>query len=396
MGRKRTSGLRNRKGVWHIDKQILGQRVCESTGSNSLEEAEIYLAKRTEEIRQAKVYGVRPRRTFRQAAIKYVEESQEKPSIAVEATQLKVLDRYIGHLPLEAIHMDSLKKYIEDRERIEPKKKKKTKKDGAENVKVLKKRTINYGLQVVRHILNLAEKEWKDEYGLSWLIKAPKIKLEEQKDARKPYPLSQGEQMRLFYELPIHLRRMALFAVNTGCRDQEICNLRWEWEIKVPEGSVFLIPEWQVKNGEERLVVLNRIAHRVIEEVRGVHPEYVFTFKGKPVTRMSNSAWNKARKRARLPQVRVHDLKHTFGRRLRAAEVSFEDRQDLLGHKSERITTHYSQAEYNNLIRAANKACDIESGKKLVILKRNRRSLASSGKSPARGFEGLPENGMRP
>jgi hypothetical protein len=26
-------------------------------------------------------------------------------------------------------------------------------------------------------------------------------------------------------------------------------------------------------------------------------------------------------------------MKHTFGRRLRAAGVSFEDRQDLLGHK---------------------------------------------------------------
>jgi hypothetical protein len=30
-----------------------------------------------------------------------------------------------------------------------------------------------------------------------------------------------------------------------------------------------------------------------------------------------------------------------FGRRLRAAGVSFEDRQDLLGHRSGRITTHY-------------------------------------------------------
>ena len=36
----------------------------------------------------------------------------------------------------------------------------------------------------------------------------------------------------------------------------------------------------------------------------------------------------------KLHQVRVHDLKHTFGRRLRAAGVSFEDRQDLLGHRS--------------------------------------------------------------
>jgi integrase len=363
MGRKRTSGLLNRKGIWHIDKKILGQRLCESTGSDSLEEAEIYLAKRIEEIRQAKIYGVRPKRTFRQAALKYLDENIGKASLRVEAINLKALDEYIGHLPLESIHMDSLKKYINERKR-------KT----TNNSKELKKRTINYGLQVVRHILNLAENEWKDEYGLSWLIKAPKIKLEPQTDGRKPYPLSQTEQIRLFNELPIHLRHMALFAVNTGCRDQEICTLKWEWEIKVPEGSVFLIPEWRVKNREERLVVLNRIAYGVINEVRGIHPEYVFTFRGRPITRMLNSAWKKARVRAGLPNIRVHDLKHTFGRRLRAAEVSFEDRQDLLGHKSSRITTHYSQSEYNNLILAANKVC--EAGSHLVVLKRNEKTLA--------------------
>jgi formylglycine-generating enzyme required for sulfatase activity len=61
---------------------------------------------------------------------------------------------------------------------------------------------------------------------------------------------------------------------------------------------------------------------------------------------------------AGLPQVRVHDLKHTFGRRLRAAGVSFEDRQDLLGHRSGRITTHYSAAELSRLIEAANSVCD--------------------------------------
>lgn len=366
MGRKRTSGLLNRKGVWHIDKKILGQRICESTGSDSLEEAEIYLAKRIEEIRQAKIYGVRPKRTFRQAAIKYVNENQHKASINRDIYLIKQIDTFIGYLPLESIHMGSFENYIKD-----------------QKLKNLKNRTINYGLQVVRHILNLAENEWKDNHGLSWLIKAPKIKLESQTDARKPYPLSFEEQINLFNELPIHLRRMALFAVNTGCRDQEICNLKWDWEIKVPEGSVFLIPPWRVKNREERLVILNRLAYQVIEEVRGIHSEYVFTFRGKPITRILNSAWKKARVRAGLPSIRVHDLKHTFGRRLRAAEVSFEDRQDLLGHKSGRITTHYSQAEYNNLIRASNKACNI--GNQLVIFNR-KETNASSRKSPVKDF----------
>jgi integrase len=77
---------------------------------------------------------------------------------------------------------------------------------------------------------------------------------------------------------------------------------------------------------------------------------------------MLNSGWKSARERIGLPQVRVHDLKHTFGRRLRAAGVSFEDRQDLLGHRAGRITTPYSAAELSRLIAAANRVCE-RSGK---------------------------------
>lgn len=87
---------------------------------------------------------------------------------------------------------------------------------------------------------------------------------------------------------------------------------------------------------------------------------------------MNDSAWRKARRCANLTQVRVHDLKHTFGRRLRAASVPFEDRQDLLGHRSGRITTHSSQAELANLTEAANRVCEEKSRKSpaLVVLKR--------------------------
>jgi hypothetical protein len=53
--------------------------------------------------------------------------------------------------------------------------------------------------------------------------------------------------------------------------------------------------------------------------------------------------------------VRVHDLKHTFGGRLRAAGVSEETRKVLLGHKNGDLTTHYSAAELAELITAVNK-----------------------------------------
>jgi integrase len=139
-----------------------------------------------------------------------------------------------------------------------------------------------------------------------------------------------------------------------------------------PDGEVFVLPDESTKNEEERVVVLNPVALKVLDAQRGKHPEYVFTYKGKPVRRMLSTAWRRARAQAGLPQVRVHDLRHTFGHRLRAAGVSFEDRQDLLGHKSERMTTHYSAPELAKLLDAASTACERREGTVLRVVEAKR------------------------
>ncbi|MGI9333163.1 MAG: tyrosine-type recombinase/integrase, partial [Gammaproteobacteria bacterium] len=323
--------------------------------------AEFYLARRIDEIRNAEIFGNRPDRSFRRAATKFLLENQHKRSIGDDAMHFKMLDPFIGELSLRAVHRGSLQSFVDWR-----------KKQG------VKTNTINLALKAVRRVLNLASSEWLDENGLTWLERAPKITMLKVTDARKPYPLSFEEQDRLFKELSAHLARMALFKVNTGCREQEVCGLRWHWEFDVPEmkTSLFLVPGDLVKNGEPRLIVLNRIAKSVIEEVRGEHPEFVFTHRGKPVLKMNNSGWKSARVRVGLKQVRVHDLKHTFGRRLRAANASFTDRQDLLGHKSTRITDHYSAAELENLVAAANSVCGNNSRKTpaLVLLREQKLS----------------------
>jgi integrase len=126
----------------------------------------------------------------------------------------------------------------------------------------------------------------------------------------------------------------------------------------VPElnTSVFIIEGDKVKNEQDRLIVLNRVARWVVDSVRGQHQEYVFvryprTKKAKPgcapievkpvpLDSMNTTAWKNGRMRAAdkweertgepapdgFRRLRVHDLKHTFGQRLRAAGVSFEDR----------------------------------------------------------------------
>ncbi len=91
--------------------------------------------------------------------------------------------------------------------------------------------------------------------------------------------------------------------------------------------------------------------------MRGMHPVHVFTYRGKPIKKIYGARHGAKLVKGWPAPGSSHDLKHTFGRRLRSAGVSFEDRQDLLGHTSGRITSHYSQAELGNLIAAANKVC---------------------------------------
>ena len=126
------------------------------------------------------IYGVRPVRTFEQAAAKFVLEHQHKRSIADDIGRLKGLMPWMGGIPLDRIHGGTLQPWIEQRRR-----------DGVATG------TINQGLQIVRRILNLAAGEWVDEQGLTWLHAAPKVKLLPNHDKRKPYPLNWDEQTGL-------------------------------------------------------------------------------------------------------------------------------------------------------------------------------------------------------
>jgi integrase len=340
-------------------------------------------------LRQEKVYGVRQVRTWREAATRFLVEFGHQASIGLSAIHIEQLDPYIGDLPITHVDDGTLAQFIKDR-------KKPTKTADGKVKPGVANRTINISLQRVVRILNLCARKWRDAEKRPWLDSVPMITmLEEKNSSRKPYPLSWDEQSVLFAELPAHLQKMAMFKVNTGCREQEVCKLRWDWEIPVPElnTSVFLIPysfggrneKSGVKNGEDRLVVLNGVAKSVVDGQRGQSTEWVFPYKDSALHRMNDTAWKKARIRAgkvwqekflrpALPgfvSIRVHDLKHTFGRRLRAAGVSLEDRRALLGHKNGSVTSHYSTAELGQLIEAANKVSITDSrGPALTVLRR--------------------------
>jgi integrase len=378
------AGLYRRGRIWHIDCQVLGVRICASTGTSDLAQARLVLARAIDDLRMAKIYGTRPDRTFADAAAHYVETSSGMRSLERNVQDLRLILPYIGDLPLRHVHSESLRKFIRDR-----------------TLEGRSPGTINRTLAVVRRVLNLAARQWRDEHGLTWLETAPMISLLADHDRRQPYPLDVPEEALLGAMLPPHLRLMARFATNTGCREQEVCQLRWTWEVPLSSlgRSVFIIPAQHAKNGRERVVIPNRFAMQAVERSRGVHPERVFTFRGQPMTKIYNSAWKRARTEAasayesrlgrRCPEgfarIRVHDLRHTFGYRLRAVGVSLEDRELLLGHRGRSITTHYSMPELPPLIDAVDKICRLGSRKNPAMPVLRIRDVAKSLKDGGKG-----------
>jgi integrase len=347
--------------VWHIDKRVRRYgRLCESTGTADREEAERYLAHRLRELREIRIYGERPERTFRDAIQKYLDEYSEKKSIDRDQAVLMDIEPFIGNLPLDRINNDSFSRYRRARGHLSI-------------------RTRNQKIALVQRVLRLAANVWCfPGTNLTWLEKSPEILMESGHRGRQPYSLDKREQELLFTELAPYAAEMATFVVNTGVRDRELCQLRWSWERRVstpdaPRGwrSVFALPPEVVKNGESRVIVLNDAAQAVIEHARGRHRRFVFVSprRRRPLGHLRSAGWDGARRRAAqryrewfgmdapagFRTVRVHDLRHTFGRRLRAAGVSLEDRRDLLGHKGPDITTHYSAAEIGRLIEATNR-----------------------------------------
>src|SRR5437016_2934060 len=192
MGRSRTSGIiSDEDGNKIVNKVYQGRRIFRRLGAVSQKEAEQWLARQTEERRKACEFGTRPERNFADAAEKYLIERAHKASIDCDALHITALLPFIGKRPLRQIHDATLESFKAQRRR-----------DGVSET------TIKRALEVVRCILNLAARSWRDEHGLTWLETAPLITMPDTgRTARKPYPLSWDEQRRLFALLPARWHR---------------------------------------------------------------------------------------------------------------------------------------------------------------------------------------------
>ena len=177
------------------------------------------------------------------------------------------------------------------------------------------------------------------------------------RNATEPYPITWEEQDRLFSEATCAIwLGWSLFAVNTGARESNVCALGMG-----VGGSRARDQSKRVRHSTRSVQVQTR-PRRHLERRRMVHHRVATRHAsdlGLPLSRQTGChdeqhgvAARPARRRA--ASVRIHDLRHTFGCRLRAAGVSVEDREALLGHANHSMAGHYASADVGRLLKQAN------------------------------------------
>lgn len=145
------------------------------------------------------------------------------------------------------------------------------------------------------------------------------------------------------------LADIVAFLLFTGARKREALDARWQdidWRQKL-----WRIP--RTKSGKVRHVPLSSGALKLLRELKEkADPAIAHVFAnprtGLPFVSIFYS-WNTARIEAGLPELRIHDLRHSFASFLVNAGRSLYEVQELLGHADIRTTSRYAHLSRERL-----------------------------------------------
>lgn len=238
----------------------------------------------------------------------------------------------LGHLPLDVIAQDQITGLL-----------------GSMHSKGYAAGTANRTLAVLGRIFSLA-RIWKvpgiTDNPVSGLSPAP--------DVPRQRFLNTEEAQRLITAIEADENVLAgkaiLLLLLTGARRNEITHARWD-QINL-DRQTLTVP--LSKSGRLRTVLLNGEAVALLRSLPHVSGNpYAFPSPktGRPSSTMYYP-WDRIRRRARLPDVRLHDLRHSFASFLVNQGVSIYVLQNLLGHAQIKMTERYAHLATRTLLDA--------------------------------------------
>lgn len=207
--------------------------------------------------------------------------------------------------------------------------------------------TAKRDLVILSHLFEVARKEWGihvynpvRDIKLPPHAKARERRLrsgEEKTEDEEIFLLAACQEARNPFLLPI-----VRLALETAMRQGELVSLRWE-HIDLNRQIAHLS---DTKNGEARTVPLSSTAIRVLRSLpRSLHGQ---VFPGL-TTEAVKRAYIRAVRRARIEDLRFHDLRHEATTRLFEKGLNIMEVASITGHKDLRMLRRYTHLKAEDL-----------------------------------------------
>lgn len=297
--------------IWWVKFQRDGQTIRKSSGSRIRRVAEKYERELKEECARIS-RGGKPRRTFEEMMERFVKE--HLPTLKYGAQRryivsIKNLRLSLGGLYLDQINKGKISDFISRR-----------------------KKTV--ASATIRRDLACLSSAFEDAVGWDWCDMNP-VKHVSKRTIPEPLPrtryLSRDEYIALLAGASDHLVPLIRFAVATGLRFEEQFSLTWE-QVNRTRKELSLV---DTKTGTPRIVPLTEDALAVID---GIAPYYnsPYIFYKDDGSRYGTvkTAFKTAIRRAKIKDLRWHDLRRTCGSWMLQNGVDIFTVSRWLGHKS--------------------------------------------------------------
>jgi integrase len=211
-----------------------------------------------------------------------------------------------------------------------------------ERLQKVKSGTVHAELMLFRRVFKTAINKWG--YGL---LSNPTehLQLPPPHKSRKRRLVGDEKERILAAALSqrnIYIASIIEFAIETGMRRSEILKLRW-FDVDLENGFASL---YDTKNGEDRRVPLTRRCIEVLQTVPHSN-EQVFPISATCL----RLAWNRARKKACITNLRFHDLRHEAVSRFFEMGMSVPEVALISGHKDVRQLFRYTHLNPNNVFK---------------------------------------------
>ncbi|MBI4968220.1 MAG: tyrosine-type recombinase/integrase [Rhodospirillales bacterium] len=195
--------------------------------------------------------------------------------------------------------------------------------------------------QVLRKMFNLAIRwEYRTDNPVTGLVFNAEV-------PRNRY-LSPEEIRRLTDVLAEHPNQRCANVIRllllTGARRGEAMNATWDqFDL---ENGIWTKPSSHTKQRREHRVPLSQAAVVLLKEIKAGQPRFCrFVFPGEtpdhPLTEIKGF-WDRVRIKAGIPDVHIHDLRHTYASILVSSGLSLPIIGALLGHTQTQTTARYS------------------------------------------------------